>query len=270
MARGLLPWATVITPVSPPRSLPRWSRAAVVAAIGLMGAALVAMLWTTQRNVRDARTTMLKGQAAEANGVLRSRMMDRDDGTMEQRLREAFDAAAGYHLTYVAALDREHAVIAEAGRTSLARPALDAWIAAAKPGELVQVGQRIRVVYKRVPRPGRVDEPPPPPRNRPAGYLLELDTSRVDELDTTSTWSLVIGIAAAATLIVLTAILVRWSLRREDAVRAVEQARHLASLGQMSAVLAHEIRNPLASLKGNAQLLALSLPDGERRCGSST
>jgi two-component system sensor histidine kinase HydH len=29
----------------------------------------------------------------------------------------------------------------------------------------------------------------------------------------------------------------------------------LASLGQMSAVLAHEIRNPLASLKGNAQLL---------------
>jgi two-component system sensor histidine kinase HydH len=32
----------------------------------------------------------------------------------------------------------------------------------------------------------------------------------------------------------------------------------------MSAVLAHEIRNPLASLKGNAQLLAERLPDGSR------
>jgi two-component system, NtrC family, sensor histidine kinase HydH len=32
----------------------------------------------------------------------------------------------------------------------------------------------------------------------------------------------------------------------------------------MSAVLAHEIRNPLASLKGNAQLLAAMLPSGEK------
>jgi two-component system sensor histidine kinase HydH len=32
----------------------------------------------------------------------------------------------------------------------------------------------------------------------------------------------------------------------------------------MSAVLAHEIKNPLASLKGNAQLLARMLPGGEK------
>jgi len=32
----------------------------------------------------------------------------------------------------------------------------------------------------------------------------------------------------------------------------------------MSAVLAHEIRNPLASLKGNAQLLERALPQGDR------
>jgi two-component system sensor histidine kinase HydH len=32
----------------------------------------------------------------------------------------------------------------------------------------------------------------------------------------------------------------------------------------MSAVLAHEIKNPLASLKGNAQLLASALPAGEK------
>ena len=36
---------------------------------------------------------------------------------------------------------------------------------------------------------------------------------------------------------------------------SVERDRHLASLGEVSAVLAHEIRNPIAAVKGHAQLL---------------
>jgi len=238
-----------------------------VAVIGLMGAALVAIVWTTQRSVHDARETMLKGQAAEANGVIRARMMELADAPMEQRLAAAFEASQGQHVTYLAALERDDTLVADVGRASVDRAAMAAWIAAATPGEVVQVGDRVRLVFKRPRNLRPQDEPPAPPRggNRgPTAMLLELDTVAVDDLDAVATWSLVIGIAAAATLMALTAILVRWSLRREDAVRAVEQARHLASLGQMSAVLAHEIRNPLASLKGNAQLLAGSLPAGEK------
>lgn len=41
--------------------------------------------------------------------------------------------------------------------------------------------------------------------------------------------------------------------RTEDALR---QADHLAALGRLSAQLAHEIRNPLAAMRGSAQLLA--------------
>jgi two-component system sensor histidine kinase PilS (NtrC family) len=41
--------------------------------------------------------------------------------------------------------------------------------------------------------------------------------------------------------------------RTEDALR---QADHLAALGRLSAQLAHEIRNPLAAMRGSAQLIA--------------
>jgi len=56
-----------------------------------------------------------------------------------------------------------------------------------------------------------------------------------------------------------------WQLkRRERQTESIERERRLAQLGQMSAVLAHEIRNPLASLKGQAQLLVEQLPDAGR------
>jgi two-component system sensor histidine kinase HydH len=59
-------------------------------------------------------------------------------------------------------------------------------------------------------------------------------------------------------------VLVLRESRRNAEERARERERRLATLGEMSAVLAHEIKNPLASLKGNAQLLAAMLPAGEK------
>jgi two-component system sensor histidine kinase HydH len=54
-----------------------------------------------------------------------------------------------------------------------------------------------------------------------------------------------------------------WVWRSSQRLLAIERetarARHLAALGEMSAVLAHEIRNPLTSLKGHSQLLVESL-----------
>ena len=264
---------TVIAPVSSTRTLPRWSRTAVVAAIGLMCAALIAVVWTTQRSVRDARATLLRGQAAEANAVVRARMMEVDDLSLAERVTAAYEAAAtSQRIRYLAALDADDQVAAEAGAPTADRSALVAWIATAAPGEPVRVGDRVRVVFKRIRRAGRDEPPPPPPtaaaaerrRDRASALVIELDPAMADALDTAATSSLVIGTAAAMMLMVLAVVLVRLSLRREDAVRAAEQARHLASLGQMSAVLAHEIRNPLASLKGNAQLLARSLPEGDK------
>jgi two-component system sensor histidine kinase HydH len=56
--------------------------------------------------------------------------------------------------------------------------------------------------------------------------------------------------------------------RAESARRAADQAlveaQHLASLGQVAGVMAHELRTPLAALKGHAQLLE-ELSEGRAR-----
>ncbi|MFK8003166.1 MAG: PAS domain-containing sensor histidine kinase [Polyangiales bacterium] len=70
----------------------------------------------------------------------------------------------------------------------------------------------------------------------------------------------------AVVLFVLLALTMRQMLRqRAEALHAAEDARRLAVLGEMTAVLAHEIRNPLASLKGHAQLLVEMLDGAQRR-----
>jgi two-component system sensor histidine kinase HydH len=70
-------------------------------------------------------------------------------------------------------------------------------------------------------------------------------------------WIVVAGCAVFLALSLLTA----WSLRRlVQAERRQLELEHLAHIGEMSAVLAHEIRNPLGTIKGFAQLLEEKLP----------
>lgn len=53
-----------------------------------------------------------------------------------------------------------------------------------------------------------------------------------------------------------------------DAIRAesrLARAESLAQLGELSAAVAHELRNPLAGISGAIQVIARSLPDDDRR-----
>ena len=97
---------------------------------------------------------------------------------------------------------------------------------------------------------------------------MEVEPSQANALRETSTITLGIGALAAASLLGVAIVLLLREARRAREERAREHERRLATLGEMSAVLAHEIKNPLASLKGNAQLLsqmlAKALPEGDK------
>ncbi len=61
-------------------------------------------------------------------------------------------------------------------------------------------------------------------------------------------------------------LIIIWLLRRQARQqRQAARQQELARLGEVGAVLAHEIRNPLAGIKGYGQLLEERLPDGRER-----
>lgn len=69
---------------------------------------------------------------------------------------------------------------------------------------------------------------------------------------------LVLGWGLGGTVFVL--------LRRQNAQdKQLARRNELARLGEVGAVLAHEVRNPLAGIKGYGQLLEERLPDGRER-----
>lgn len=121
--------------------------------------------------------------------------------------------------------------------------------------------------------PPPLDEPPqfdgPPPGAEEAVFhrmAFEFEPQLAAGLTQRARNTFFLATGVAALLALAAVILWRRAEREESLGIRLAQAERLASLGTMSAVLAHEIKNPLASLKGNAQLLAESLPsDGRSR-----
>ncbi|MDI7267674.1 MAG: ATP-binding protein [Myxococcota bacterium] len=255
--------------------LPRWVRWGPLVAAVATAAALVATLTVGYLGAKDASATLARGQrdiflqaalhafhSAEGlptNASLAAFLADhRDDG-----------------LRYVALVHPDGALFAEAGAPAGARPA--AGVALPRPGITAEIGDRIRFVAPPPPHPppgpGPSPHPPPgpgpypypPPGSPPVSLLLEYEPVLAHQIETEGRRNLAIGGAAAIAFVVF-ALLFGRVLRRQQALeRHLDRDRRLAALGEMSAVLAHEIRNPLASLKGHAQLLLEGLPEEGRR-----
>lgn len=63
---------------------------------------------------------------------------------------------------------------------------------------------------------------------------------------------------------VFVAVQVRWARRELDLERRLSRAENLAAMGRLTATLAHEIKNPLAIIRGSAQRLGKMEPEAER------
>lgn len=86
--------------------------------------------------------------------------------------------------------------------------------------------------------------------------LIEFIPHDVQRVQAEARRVLAFGIIGALVILLGTLALVWLIRKREAAEAAAAERRQLALLGEMSATLAHELRNPLASAKGHAQLLA--------------
>jgi two-component system sensor histidine kinase HydH len=140
-----------------------------------------------------------------------------------------------------------------------------------EPGRPRAVGDRLLMVHAlppgadAPPPPWGANAPPPPPPGGPHRYpfAIEYDTPSLESLWAT-TYASLIASAVAAVVLAGGTLLTRRLARQADVLQAaLARDRHLAVLGEASAVLAHELRNPLSSLKGHAQLLVEELPSGE-------
>jgi two-component system, NtrC family, sensor histidine kinase HydH len=241
-----------------------------------LAAALVAGSYLNYRGVASAAVTLTRGQADILEFAQRDAFRPDAPITLE-KLNTFLDAHRGAGLRFVAMLDTAGQVVVSAGQA--AAPLSDA----PRPTEaevrahlLVNLNGRIRSFFPRPPlmpatqRPGSAFAANPGRRTgeTPHSFLTVMEFVPVAPgLVASAHRALVISALGAALLTLATLLFWRTSRQYDAARQRLEEQRRLTVLGEMSAVLAHEIRNPLASLKGHAQLLTERLPDGsmERR-----
>lgn len=218
-------------------------------AIVLIAAALVATVLSTRSTVNDAFAAARDGQAFAVQQAVRGDLADLGMRPTADELAAIVKEHAKEGLRYLAILDGPGRIDIEAGSAELAplgRPGR-AQMQTQQAGARVRIETRLQI--RRAWGPGRGN----------VLLAMEIESPQAAELRSAAARTLAIGLLAALALVGVAAFLLRLELRRHEQERVRERERRLASLGEMSAVLAHEIRNPLASLKGNAQLLAGSI-----------
>jgi len=226
----------------------------LAAVFALLAAALGATAWSTKRTVGDAFVSVREGQALAVEQAVRADFADLGGPPATSDLEAILHQHEDDGLRYIAMLDKSGRVEASAGNALGGESS-----GGERPRFVTHVGDRVRVdlpraAFRRAWGSG----------GRPWRIVVEIEPVEANALRGAAERTLAIGIISALLLFAVAVALVRRELLRSAEARAREQERRLAALGEMSAVLAHEIKNPLASLKGNAQLLAAALPEGEK------
>jgi two-component system sensor histidine kinase HydH len=257
-------------------SLGNWVRWGWLATTLALGAALLATAWTGVERARAAASTLDLGQGQLLLEALRQSVRAEPALPGPARLDSLLRLHEDGGLRFLALFDPERHLLATAG-TPVAGVPVPPQEPPPRPGALESAGDRLRMMASVMPaRPpdsgprasdARASAPPAPPdggrpRFRPPMLVMEFEPLAAERLVAEATRTFAISAVVAAALLAAALLFWRLSVLQEATARRLEQQRRLGALGEMSAVLAHEIRNPLASLKGHAQLLAERLGAG--------
>jgi len=258
----------------------RWPLLSVVFG-GLTAAALLASVILSWTGVYGAASTVARGDAQHAMAHLQEQLDQLGHPVTASELDAIRRDLASDGVVFISVSERDELVTSGTERGfGDAEP---------HPGDVDREGETWRAVGMRGPPPGGPggphDKGPPPPfgdgppfgglspfgdgppfgppgmhgPHGPPWVIVELVPHTAIALEQRADFTLGMGVLAALLVLATTIALRRAATERENTLRTTERTRHLTSLGEMSAVLAHEIRNPLASLKGHAQLLEESL-----------
>jgi len=264
--------------VRPSMSLPasfetsRWLRAGLLVLPLMMGAALVGSGLSDRRRTHEASELLVRSQAEWFLRSLVQSFRDTDGPLDAAELAAVYEELESDGLRYLALLRPDGRVGIEAGEP-LASPTAVIASASGRASDsllrLERAGARVRVTAEPpLRRPRRLLRPPRAQRaHAPGGRLLlamEFEPTVADRLRDDADRAFALSVATAVLLMLVAGGLWYQLRRRELQARALEREHRLAQLGEMSAVLAHEMRNPLASLKGHAQLLLEKLPKETR------
>jgi two-component system sensor histidine kinase HydH len=243
-----------------------WAEKSALAMGALAALAMAVTVLFAQHALNDAAEVVIRG---DGDTLVSSVVVDlwESDSITSETLASVLEKHAAQRLRYVGLFDRQdHHVIAEAGMATVAK-------APYLPGETLREGRRVRLVALIAPRaetraaayPASAPDRPLLLQPYPRPHLVvEFEPPVIERLQ-----GVVLRIAVVATIaaFVLIAFAVAWSrtTARLSAVKEqVEGERQLVALGRASSVIAHELRNPLAALKGHAQLLVEDLAEPSR------
>jgi len=231
----------------------------------LMGLALVLTTGFSLAAAREASDSLIRSEGYSRLRNLTSEARKEGKRPLPpELLARHLGAGSGddAEVFYVATYDPHSEGLSEAGQSHLGRERVLAALKGNPTTTVTLVEGDLAVLIRRLPasRAQRARHPGGSfPRQEQTLLAVEFTPDAAHRLESAARLTLGAGGVAALLLIATAWGMARLLEKRAALERHLAEERNLAALGEMSAVLAHEIRNPLASLKGHAQLLVESL-----------
>jgi two-component system sensor histidine kinase HydH len=221
---------------------------AAIAVISL-GATMAA----AHRALDEASTMVVRGEGDVILGAVASDLASEEQPPTTAALERVLEAHRAEGLRYVAVVERGGHAVAEAGEAKMADKPI-------RPGSPAIEGRRARVLGIAGP-PHRLPHGHGPPMllGPPPMLVAEIEPPMVATLEHGLVHVAVVGGIASIVLLAFALAWTRSARRLAELEAKAARDERLVALGGMSSVMAHEIRNPLASLKGHAQLLVEDL-----------